>query len=104
VDDTGDPQAKSRRPRRCDDRSSRDADAAAGVAVKVVTERLGHAMSTYTIESYQHVLPGMQADAARTMEALVTGVLPRPLECSRVPWSFHQVVLRPSGTPESLHW
>lgn len=49
---------------------------AAGVAVKVVTERLGHAMSTFTIESYQHVIPGMQEDAARTMEALITGVPP----------------------------
>ncbi|MFP5579851.1 MAG: tyrosine-type recombinase/integrase [Acidimicrobiia bacterium] len=48
----------------------------AGVPVKVVSERLGHASETFTIETYQHVLPGMQADAARTMEALVTGVLP----------------------------
>lgn len=37
---------------------------AAGVPVKVVTERLGHAMSAFTIDTYQHV-PGMQADAAR---------------------------------------
>jgi hypothetical protein len=28
------------------------------------------------IETYQHVLPGMQTDATRTMEALVAGVLP----------------------------
>lgn len=39
---------------------------AAGAPVKVVSERLGHANSTFTIETYQHVLPGMQADAART--------------------------------------
>ncbi len=49
---------------------------AAGIPVKVVSERLGHANQTFTIETYQHVLPGMQADAARTMETLVTGVLP----------------------------
>ena len=32
--------------------------------VKVVSERLGHASAAFTIETYQHVLPGMQADAA----------------------------------------
>ena len=35
-----------------------------GVPVKVVSERLGHATAAFTIETYQHVLPGMQADAA----------------------------------------
>ncbi|MGH9011199.1 MAG: tyrosine-type recombinase/integrase, partial [Acidimicrobiia bacterium] len=33
---------------------------AAGVPVKVVSERLGHASPSFTIETYQHVLPGMQ--------------------------------------------
>jgi integrase len=50
---------------------------AAGVPVKVVSERLGHATPTFTIETYQHVLPGMQADAARVFESLIVpGVLP----------------------------
>lgn len=50
---------------------------AAGVPVKVVSERLGHATPTFTIETYQHVLPGMQADAARVFEHLIVpGVLP----------------------------
>jgi len=50
---------------------------AAGVPVKVVSERLGHATPTYTIETYQHVLPGMQADAARVFEQLIVpGLLP----------------------------
>jgi len=44
---------------------------AAGVPVKVVSERLGHATPSFTIETYQHVLPGMQADAARVFEQLV---------------------------------
>jgi len=44
---------------------------AAGVHVKVVSERLGHATPSFTIETYQHVLPGMQADAARVFEQLV---------------------------------
>jgi len=41
-----------------------------GVPVKVVSERLGHANIAFTIQTYQHVLPGMQADAARTYELL----------------------------------
>jgi integrase len=50
---------------------------AAGVPVKVVSERLGHATPPFTIETYQHVLPGMQADAARVFEQLIVpGVLP----------------------------
>jgi integrase len=44
----------------------------AGVPVKVVSERLGHATATFTIETYQHVMPGMQADAAAVTEALLT--------------------------------
>jgi hypothetical protein len=32
---------------------------------KVVTERLGHSTTAYTQDAYQHVLPGMQRDAAR---------------------------------------
>ena len=43
----------------------------AGVPVKVVTERLGHANAAFTIETYQHVLPGMQADAARIIHELL---------------------------------
>lgn len=44
---------------------------AAGVPVKVVSERLGHAKPAFTIDTYQHVLPGMQANAARVFEQLV---------------------------------
>ncbi len=49
----------------------------AGVPVKVVSERLGHAHVSFTIATYQHVLPGMQADAALVYEALA-----RPVETS----------------------
>jgi integrase len=49
----------------------------AGVPVKVVSERLGHATPAFTIETYQHVLPGMQADAARVFERLVASGPPR---------------------------
>jgi integrase len=36
-----------------------------GEMTKVVTERLGHSTTAYTQDAYQHVLPGMQRDAAR---------------------------------------
>lgn len=43
----------------------------AGVPVKVVSERLGHANPAFTIDTYQHVLPGMQAEAAQIFEDLI---------------------------------
>lgn len=36
------------------------------VPPKVVSERLGHSSPAFTMTVYQHVLPGMQADAAAT--------------------------------------
>ncbi len=47
----------------------------AGVNVKVVSERLGHANPAFTITVYQHIIPGMQADAATVFSDLVAGVL-----------------------------
>lgn len=45
----------------------------AGVPVKVVSERLGHSSPAFTMTVYQHVLPGMQADAAAMFSATVFG-------------------------------
>ena len=44
---------------------------AAGVPAKVVAERLGHSRASFTIDSYQHVLPGMQAEAAQIFADLI---------------------------------
>jgi integrase len=46
---------------------------AAGVPVKVVSERLGHATPAFTQTVYQHVMPGMQSDAAAAFSARVFG-------------------------------
>ncbi len=43
----------------------------AGVPVKVVSERLGHANAAFTMSVYQHVLPGMQAEAAAVFAKLL---------------------------------
>ncbi|MDX6499904.1 MAG: integrase [Blastocatellia bacterium] len=45
----------------------------AGENIKVVSERLGHANVSITLEIYAHVLPGMQRDAANRMEELLNG-------------------------------
>ncbi|HSM15720.1 MAG TPA: hypothetical protein VK845_01825 [Gemmatimonadales bacterium] len=38
---------------------------------KVVQERLGHSCITMTLDLYSHAVPGMQADAASKIAALV---------------------------------
>ena len=44
-----------------------------GVNVKVVSEMLGHASITITLNIYAHVLPDMQDSAASAMEAALGG-------------------------------
>ncbi len=44
----------------------------AGVPIKVVSERLGHATPSFTLDVYGWVLPGMQAEAAAVFSRLVT--------------------------------
>ena len=41
----------------------------ARVPIKVVSERLGHSNPAFTMTTYQHVIPGMQEDAAETFGA-----------------------------------
>jgi len=45
----------------------------AGVNPKVVQERLGHSTITLTLDTYSHVLPGLQEDAANKMEGYFNG-------------------------------
>lgn len=44
---------------------------AKGVHPKVVSERLGHSGVGITLDTYSHVLPGIQAEAAGTLERLL---------------------------------
>jgi integrase len=46
---------------------------AAGVPAKVVSERLGHANIAITMDTYSHVLPGLDAQAAGTVARLILG-------------------------------
>lgn len=43
----------------------------AGVPIKVVSERLGHSTPGFTMATYQHVIPGMQEEAALTFAGLL---------------------------------
>ena len=45
----------------------------AGVPVNVVAQRLGHADPGFTLRQYAHVLPSMQASAARDISSLIDG-------------------------------
>ena len=40
---------------------------------KVVSERLGHAGIALTLDTYAHVLPGMQEQATKRLEGLIFG-------------------------------
>ncbi len=46
-----------------------------GANPKVVQERLGHSTPAFTLAIYGHVLPGMQEEAARTLEGRLFGSL-----------------------------
>jgi integrase len=46
---------------------------AAGVPAKVVSERLGHATIAITMDTYSHVLPGLDAQAAGAVARLILG-------------------------------
>jgi integrase len=45
---------------------------AAGTNPKIVSERLGHATVNITLDTYSHVLPDMQHEAARMIDQLLT--------------------------------
>jgi integrase len=49
---------------------------AAGVSPKVVSEQLGHASTAFTLDTYAHVLPHMQDEAAARVEAMLFGATP----------------------------
>jgi integrase len=44
---------------------------AAGVSVKVISDQLGHASISFTLERYSHVLPSIQDEAAAKVERLL---------------------------------
>jgi len=61
----------------------------AGVPIKVVSERLGHADPAVTLRTYQHVTPGRQA-AAAVHNPKVAGSDPAPATKERVRGPFRR--------------
>lgn len=55
---------------------------AEGVHPKIVSERLGHSTVTLTLDTYSHVLPDMQREAAEKLDALLSSVSPVGLRTS----------------------
>jgi len=50
----------------------------AGINPKVVSERLGHASVAFTLDTYSHVIPGMQESAADSLDRLILPGLLKP--------------------------
>jgi integrase len=46
---------------------------AAGVPPKVISQRLGHATIAITMDTYSHVIPGLDEQAAETVARLILG-------------------------------
>jgi integrase len=46
--------------------------------VKVASERLGHSTTGITMDLYQHVMPGMQEDAAAQIDAAYVKAIAGP--------------------------
>jgi len=44
--------------------------------VKVISDQLGHASISFTLEHYSHVLPSIQDEAAARVERMLMGSLP----------------------------
>jgi len=49
----------------------------AGVSAKVVSERLGHSSVSFTLDTYAHLLPGMDEQAAQQAEKMMRAALER---------------------------
>ena len=46
---------------------------AAGIHPKIVSERLGNASISITLETYSHVIPGLQESAAEKFDRIIEG-------------------------------
>jgi integrase len=56
----------------------------AGENIKVVSERLGHATVTLTLDVYSHALDGMPEQAATRMETILTHKPLKAVEARRM--------------------
>ena len=66
----------------------------AGISAKVISERLGHASVAFTLQTYGHVIPGMDRDAAVTVADLILASMQKGPE----PWSRTPPLTKPLTT------
>jgi integrase len=52
----------------------------AGINPKIMSERLGHASVVVTLDTYSHVTPGLQRDAAEVVALLIEEAGPVAIE------------------------
>jgi len=45
----------------------------AGINIKTISVRLGHSTIVITLDTYGHLLPGMDREAANVVDASLTG-------------------------------
>ena len=69
--------------------------AGGGIPAKIVSERLGHANIAITMDTYSHVLPGLDEQAAGTVAQLILGKTRRQRD------SDDKSSTRPSGRPRA---
>jgi integrase len=60
---------------------------AAGVPIKVVSDRLGHSSTAITSDLYTHVIPVVAQEAADSLAALIPLRATRPTDLARQPSS-----------------
>jgi len=69
----------------------------AGVNIKVVSERLGHASVAFTLDTYGHVMPGMQESAADSLDRFILPGLLKPENTARLLSNGCQNVVKEAG-------
>jgi integrase len=69
----------------------------AGVNIKVVSERLGHASVAFTLDTYGHVMPGMQESAADSLDWLILPGFMKPDDVVKMLSNGCQNVVKEAG-------
>ena len=73
---------------------------AGDVHPRIVQEQLGHSQISLTLDTYSHVIPGMQHEAAHTIDALITAESEKPRDAE--PADVNEGVNQPDCPPEAV--
>jgi hypothetical protein len=73
---------------------------AGDVHPKIVQEQLGHSQISLTLDTYSHLLPGMQQEAAHKIDGLITAESEKPRDAE--PAGVNEGVDQPDGHPEAV--